>query len=45
MKDNIDKENIADFRSFNTFNSCISHFGFEFQFKKHLPMQSLRNSN
>ncbi|XP_024634837.2 protein FAR-RED IMPAIRED RESPONSE 1-like [Medicago truncatula] len=34
LKDKIEKENIADFRSFNTVISCISHFGFEFQFQK-----------
>ncbi|XP_039686629.1 protein FAR-RED IMPAIRED RESPONSE 1-like [Medicago truncatula] len=34
LKDKIEKENIADFRSFNTVIACISHFGFEFQFQK-----------
>jgi hypothetical protein len=34
LKDKIEKENIADFHSFNTVISGISHFGFEFQFQK-----------
>lgn len=34
LRDKIEKENKADFSSFNTTIVCISHFGFEFQFQK-----------
>jgi hypothetical protein len=34
LKDKVEKENMADFGSFNTVIACVSHFGFEFQFQK-----------
>lgn len=34
LRDKIEKENKADFSSFNTTIVCISHFGFELQFQK-----------
>ncbi|XP_058744403.1 protein FAR1-RELATED SEQUENCE 4-like [Vicia villosa] len=34
LKDKIEKESMADFRSFNTIIACVSHFGFEVQFQK-----------
>ncbi|XP_024636609.2 protein FAR-RED IMPAIRED RESPONSE 1-like [Medicago truncatula] len=34
LKDKIEKENMADFSSFNRIIACISHFGFESQFQK-----------
>src|ERR1044072_1574433 len=34
LKDKIEKENIADFGSYNTEVACVSIFGFESQFQK-----------
>jgi hypothetical protein len=34
LRDKIEKENRADFGSFNTVIACLSHFGFESQFQK-----------
>jgi len=34
LRDKVEKENKADFGSFNTVIACISHFGFELQFQK-----------
>ncbi|XP_057446726.1 protein FAR-RED IMPAIRED RESPONSE 1-like [Lotus japonicus] len=34
LRDQIERENMADFYSFNTVIACISHFGFEAQFQK-----------
>ncbi|CAJ2653121.1 unnamed protein product [Trifolium pratense] len=34
LRDKIEKENKADFDSFNTVIACLSHFGFESQFQK-----------
>ncbi|XP_045809922.1 protein FAR-RED IMPAIRED RESPONSE 1-like [Trifolium pratense] len=34
LRDKVEKENKADFASFNTVIACLSHFGFESQFQK-----------
>jgi len=34
LRDKIEKENMADFSSFNTIIACVSQFGFESQFQK-----------
>ncbi|XP_045791255.1 protein FAR1-RELATED SEQUENCE 6-like [Trifolium pratense] len=34
LRDKIEKENLADFGSFNTSIACLSHYGFESQFQK-----------
>jgi hypothetical protein len=34
LRDKIEKENRADFGSFNTVIACLSHYGFESQFQK-----------